>query len=107
MHNDKRNQMGFLSRVFCVVAAQIYAINDSNMMKLIRSVLISVLMLIFATNAAVLAANVEITLRECVATESSVVRLGDVATIVAGDLWLASYQADRIAWRKSPVPAQR
>ena len=29
------------------------------------------------------------------------------ATIVAGDLWLASYQADRIAWRKSPVPAQR
>jgi hypothetical protein len=29
------------------------------------------------------------------------------ATIVAGDLWLASYQADRIAWRKAPVPAQQ
>ena len=29
------------------------------------------------------------------------------AAIVAGDLWLASYQANRIAWRKAPVPAQR
>jgi len=29
------------------------------------------------------------------------------ATIVAGEVWLASYQADRIAWRKAPVPAQR
>jgi hypothetical protein len=29
------------------------------------------------------------------------------AAIVAGDLWLASYQADRIAWRKAPAPEQR
>ena len=26
------------------------------------------------------------------------------ASIVAGELWLASYQADRVAWRKVPVP---
>lgn len=26
------------------------------------------------------------------------------ATMVAGELWLASYQADRVAWRKAPVP---
>jgi hypothetical protein len=26
------------------------------------------------------------------------------ASIVAGELWLASYQADRVAWRKAPVP---
>jgi len=29
------------------------------------------------------------------------------AAIVAGDLWLASYQSDRIAWRKAPVPVPR
>ena len=29
------------------------------------------------------------------------------AAIVGGDLWLASYQADRIAWREVPVPGQR
>ena len=29
------------------------------------------------------------------------------AAIVGGDLWLASYQADRIAWREAPVPGQR
>ena len=28
------------------------------------------------------------------------------ATIAAGELWLASYQADRIAWRRAPVPEQ-
>ena len=27
------------------------------------------------------------------------------AAIVTGDLWLASYQADRIAWRALPVAA--
>jgi hypothetical protein len=26
------------------------------------------------------------------------------ASIVGGELWLASYQADRVAWRKAPVP---
>ena len=26
------------------------------------------------------------------------------AIMVAGELWLASYQADRVAWRKAPVP---
>jgi hypothetical protein len=26
------------------------------------------------------------------------------ASVFAGELWLASYQADRVAWRKAPVP---
>jgi flagella basal body P-ring formation protein FlgA len=60
-------------------------INASNVMKMIRSALIGALALLSAASAGVLAAEVEIMLRERVACESSVVRLGDVATILGGD----------------------
>src|SRR5262245_47836748 len=103
MESNGRKRIGFFGRWRCVVAAQLFAINASTMMKLIRSVLIGVVALVFAMSTPARAAVVGIKLSERVDTASSVVRLGDVATVASDDRE-QSQELARLLLMPAPAP---